>query len=313
MITEENIKLIKREEYAEYLSKLSNNAFQKNSFSTICSFLRVGGLQDANWDPFEESQKAAEDYNWLLKKSKNCPSKKGQWRIGLLIYCQAIEMTAPHELLANILRMVIGEKYHINPFRHLRRVRKKLSLNYIPSSAKSKFNYLKELATKSNENKLIEYINSFYDDKIRNSFFHSDYIMTNKYFRWTEGGPAQQISLNKVNVLISNCIEFYSAILWWHKESLKLFGRKLKKYYKWPQYEILELLSNKENGLYGFSVHFSNGSKATYSRTKEGTNCTNVRFEKDGSINYFIGSREDLEPVWKINGVPINKIKNISL
>lgn len=311
MINQKVIKSINKEDYVEYFSILSKKAFNKNPFGTICSFLRVSGLQDTNWDPFEESQKSFDDYNWLLDKAKDCPSQKGQWRIGLLIYCQAIEMGAPHELLANILRIIAGKQYHIRPFGHLGRSNKKQILGYIPPSAKRKFDYLKELALKSVESKLVEYINSFYNDKIRNSFFHSDYIITDEYFRWTEGGPAQQIPLGDVNTIILNCFSFYGALMWWHKESLKLYG-KMKRFHKWPQYEILELLSN-EDGLYGFSVHFSNGSKATYSRTKKGTDCMNIMFQEDGSINFNVGLLDALVPIWKINGTPIEEIKNINL
>ncbi len=306
------LKFIEKEKFFEYFCSLARKAFEKNAFDTICSLLRVGGCQDADWDSFEESQKSFEDYNWLLKKAKDAPSKNGHWRIGLLIYCQAIEMTAPHELLTNILRIIAGEHYHIRPFGHLSRSNKKQILGYIPPSAKRKIDYIKELATKTKETLLIEYFDSFFNNKVRNSFFHSDYIFSSEYYRWTEGGPAQQIPLEEISVLISNCFNFYGALISWHKEYLNFCG-KAKKFHKWPQYEILELLNNEEKGLYGFSVHFSNGSKATYSRTDKGTDCINLHFEKNGSINFNCGLIDALEPVWKINGVPIEQIENLNL
>jgi len=77
---------------------------------------------------------------------------------------------------------------------------------------------------------------------------------------------------------------------------------KQSKFYKLPNYEVLELLSN-EKGVCGFHIHFSNGSKATYSRTTEGSECCNILFNNDGSIhNFWIGSISALEPVWKVNG-----------
>ena len=77
---------------------------------------------------------------------------------------------------------------------------------------------------------------------------------------------------------------------------------KAKRFHKWPNYEVLELLTNDELGLYGFSVHFSNGNKATYARTPKGTDATNVMFEKNGSINFFVGSLDELTKEWKVDG-----------
>ena len=72
-----------------------------------------------------------------------------------------------------------------------------------------------------------------------------------------------------------------------------------------PQYEVLELLSSEDEGLYGFHMHFSNGSRATYTRRKSGTDATNITFERDGGINFMVGLLTALEPVWKINGEPV--------
>jgi hypothetical protein len=106
-------------------------------------------------------------------------------------------------------------------------------------------------------------------------------------------------------ILIGNCFSFYGALLWCQKYWLKELSQA-PKFHKWPQYEILEILSTEDEGVYGFNVHFSNGNKATYSRTEKGTECTNITLEKDGSINFFVGSLDDLEQVWKIDGEPVS-------
>jgi len=283
-----SIDSISRDDYAKYLNDLFFRSLSKNSFDTLCSLLRVSGLQDAGWDPFEESEEAFEDYNWLLEKATSERSEKSGWRIGLLMYCQLIEMTAPHELLENFLRILSGKKYHLSPFGHLVRKKKQL-FSSIPPSAKVKFRELKKSAENSKEETLIEFINSFFNDNVRNAFFHSDYIITEEYFRWTESGLAQQIPLEILNTIITNCFSFYGALLWCHKFWLKELART-PKFHKWPQYEILEILSGEDVGVYGFNVHFSNGNKATYSRTEKGTECTNITIKKDGSINFFVGS-----------------------
>lgn len=50
-------------------------------------------------------------------------------------------------------------------------------------------------------------------------------------------------------------------------------------------------------------MHFSNGTKATFCRNLDGSVTTNnVTFEKDGSINFFVGLLSDLKKEWWIDG-----------
>jgi len=103
--------------------------------------------------------------------------------------------------------------------------------------------------------------------------------------------------------LVSNCFNFYGALLWLHTQWLKDLSQ-VKKIHKWPNYEVLELICD-ESSLYGFNVHFSNGSKSTFTRTDKGVECCNIIFEGDGTFNFMVGDLDTLEPVWKINGEAI--------
>ncbi|MEK6211057.1 MAG: hypothetical protein AABM64_11935 [Pseudomonadota bacterium] len=293
---------ISEQELVDFLSDLFWNAFRAAPFEVLCAVLRVSGMQDADWDPFEESKAAFEDYNALLRVDESTLSKAGHWRIGLLMYCQAVEMTAPQEFLANLLRVLGGEKYHIKPFGSLGRTNKKKIFSWVPPSAPAKFRELKRLAVKCNQSALCGYIDQFFNEDIRNAFSHSDYVLSAEHFRWTESGLAQQLPLDAVNLTVRNCFRFFAAVLWLHNQvltDLKTFPR----FHKWPNYEVLELLSDADR-LYGFSVHFSNGAKATYSRTENGVDCTNVFFESNGSINFMVGAVDELRPEWKVNGQP---------
>ncbi len=293
---------LSEQELVDFLSDLFWGAFRKAPFEVLCAVLRVSGMQDADWDPFEESKSAFEDYNALLRLDAATLSSAGRWRIGLLMYCQAVEMTAPQEFLANLLRVLGGQKYHIKPFGSLGRTNKKKAFSWVPPSAPVKYRELKRLAAKCNESVLCDYIDQFFNEDIRNAFSHSDYVLSGEHFRWTESGLAQQLSLDVVNLTVRNCLRFFSGLLWLHNQVLTDL-RTLPRFHKWPNYEVLELLSDAER-LYGFSVHFSNGEKATYSRTEKGVECTNVLFERDGSINFMVGLLDALRPEWKVNGRP---------
>lgn len=291
---------VQQQELVDWLSDLFWQAFRTAPFEVLCCVLRVSGMQDADWDPFEESKDSFDDFNGLLRLEEDKLSPSGRWRIGLLMYCQAVEMTAPQEFLANLLRIASGQAYHVKPFGSLGRTNKKKSFSWVPPSASTKYRELKRLATAAKQSFLIECVDQFFNENIRNAFSHSDYVLTGDYFRWTESGIAQQVTLEEVNLLIRNCFSFFSAILWFHDRVLKDL-KNLARFHKWPNYEVLELLSDGER-LNGFSVHFSNGAKATYSRGVQGVTCTNVLFESDGSINFMVGLLDDLRPEWKVNG-----------
>ena len=297
---------IVEQELVDYFIDLFRTAFKKSPFEVLCSLLRVSEMQDANWDPFEESVEAFEGYNALLRLDEQILSKAGHWRVGLLMYCQAVEMTAPQEFLANLLRILNGGKYHFKPFGPLGRKNKRQAFSWIPPSAPVKYRKLKQLAHQARSDALCGYIDQFFNENIRNAFSHSDYVISSDQFRWTESGLPQQLSLETVNLIVRNCFRFFSILLGLHK---KFLGDliELPRFHKWPNYEVLELLSDA-NGLCGFSVHFSNGDKATYSRTAEGVECTNILFESDGSINFMVGLIDDLKPEWKINGQPYEQV-----
>jgi hypothetical protein len=293
---------VSEQELVDFLSDLFWSAFRKAPFEVLCAVLRVSGMEDADWDPFEESKAAFEDYNALLRLDEAMPSQAGRWRIGLLMYCQAVEMTAPQEFLANLLRVLSGKKYHIKPFGSLGRTNKKKAFSWVPPSAPVKYRELKRLAAMCNQSALCDYINQFFNEDIRNAFSHSDYVISGEHFRWTESGLAQQLPLDVVNLTVRNCFRFFSTLLWLHNQVLTDL-KTLPRFHKWPNYEVLELLSDTEH-LYGFSIHFSNGAKATYSRSEQGTECTNVLFESDGSVNFMVGLIDALRPEWKVNGQP---------
>jgi hypothetical protein len=192
---------------------MTDPALVSCSFDTLCAVLRVGGWMDQDWDPFEESQRAFEDLDWLLKKAGVEKSPQATFRVALLAYCQAVEMTAPYVLLANLLNIAGGKPYVVAPFHKLGRRNKKNIFSYVPPSATAKIRYIKSLAESIGETRLVTILDSFFDDRVRNAFSHSDYILTDKAFRWTEGGPASQIDLDELKEKIDTCFAFYSALL----------------------------------------------------------------------------------------------------
>ena len=293
------------QEAADCIEALWRDAFGIRAFDAACTLLRVSGLQDAGWDPIEESEAALKDFDWHLKAEDEALSSKSHWRIGLLMYCHAVEMSAVHATLANILRILLGESYHVNPLGSLGRPDKKRMFKFYPASAKVKWKKLRDMAIEAKRADLVRIIDAVYNDAVRNAFSHSDYILTATHFRWTEGGLPSQIPLEQVNNLITNAFGFFGIFLGMRDRWFSLVG-EMPRYHKWPEYEVLELLTDENQKLNGFRVHFSNGNSARFARTPEGIDCTNVLFEGDGTINFMVGSLDALESRWKVDGHPVD-------
>lgn len=193
-------------------------------------------------------------------------------------------------------------------FGYLVRKKKKRLFDWVPPSAKAKFKEIKKLSDEVGDKQLPKCIDSYFNEKVRNAFSHSDYILTDTEFHYTEGGLAGSIKLSELDLLIKTAFNFYNAFITIYRKWRAFLGQ-INRYHKWPNYEVLEILSDEKEGIYGFHIHFSNGSKATYTRKRSGTEAINMGFDRDGTIYLMEGNRDKLEPVWKVNGEPITDWK----
>lgn len=290
------------EKYYDYLKSLFKRTIEKNPVESLYNTLQVSGMHYGHWDPTYEIYDFFDDFNKLLaEESKKDPSSKRVYRIGLLMYGHAIEMALPWNLLANALNILNGRPYNVSPFLDLVR-RKKGSLYSIPPSTKQKMVRVKELAREAKEEKLVEIIDEFFSDTVRNSFYHSDYCLTDTEFRYSDGGIASSKPLEEIDHLISRCFAFYEALLNAHSWT-RAFYKAVKPYHKWPNYEVFEILKNDKE-VYGFKVHFSNGQVAKFTREPEKVEAINLHFDHDGSINFFAGNLDKLTKQWLLDGKP---------
>jgi hypothetical protein len=287
---------------------LFQKAMDNSPFDTLCTLLRPGGAHTAGWDVLDEAGATFKDFNWMLDVAQKTKGKATARRFALYYYCFLVEMTAIHEMMMNLLRCVTDQHYLAFPFQHLyRRKKKNDPWDVVPPSMARKIKEIVELATKAGEMDLVSKLNYVFDDKLRNAIAHSDYVLTAKQLR-RESGPASAIPLTEVDRKLNYTFRFLSGLLK-AANNMRYALRRAKKYHKWDNYEVLELLAD-ENGVFGFNVHFSNGNKSTFSRTKDGVTQINMRTSK--GIGFMIGMIDRLEPIWKIDGVPVTDWEELS-
>ena len=166
----------------------------------------------------------------------------------------------------------------------------------------TKIREIRKLAVHLEESVLVSKLDYAFDDKLRNAIVHSDYVLTSTELRSMESGPADAITLKDLDEKINYTFAFISGLLKAVNNTKFVLSRS-KKYHKWDNYEVLELLSNG-NGVYGFNVHFSNGSKSTFERTKE-RGVVQINMLLRNGVDFMVGDIDRLESVWKVNGVPV--------
>ena len=294
-------------EFYEYLKDIFLKAQKKNGLEYIYTLLRVGGMKDGGWDPFVEAEETLNDFSKILRRTNKDKISKRSFRFGLLIYCHAIEMSAPYQILYNILCCIQGKNYNPFPFPGRKRSNKN-PFDTIPKFPKQKIKILEEESEKAEEQELIKKINSFFDENIRNAFYHSGYTLTDSEFRICESGIAYSITYQELSEKLAKCFAFYEAFFNIYKQ-MRLALRKAKKFHRLQNFEVFELLSNAKEGLIGFKMHFSNGSHAHFERRKERVQTINIFFEKDG-INFFVGDLGKLQPKWMVNDKQFREINS---
>lgn len=282
--------------------RLFQKAHEASPFDMLCTLLRPRGMHDAGWDVLDESQGTFDDFNWMLDHAQKEKGAASARRFALHYYCFLIEMSPVHEVILNVLRVISGQRYLPFPFAHLNKKKRKGDpWGVVPPSMTVKIREVLTLAGVSGEKDLTEHIKYVFDDKIRNAIAHSDYTLTDSSFRTRDGGWAKAVPLAEIDQKIGFAFVFFSGLLKAFN-NLKYALGSAPTFHKWDRYEVLELLKDK-NGVYGFHVHFSNGSRSTFARTKEGVTQINMTL-RDG-VGFMVGDISKLEPVWKVNGVPV--------
>src|SRR5882724_6983415 len=260
----------------DFWFSLIQKAMDRSPFDTLCTLLRPRRAHDAGWDVLDESQATFEDFKWMLKTAHEARGKTTGRRLALHYYCFVLEMNPIHEMIMNLLRCIMGQHYLPLPFWHLTRPRSKTQQwNILLPSMGRKLREIVQFATAVGETDLVSKLEYVFDDKLRNAVAHSDYVLTEKELRSFESRPFIVMSLEEVDRKINYTFRFVSGLLK-AADNTKYALSRGKKYHKWDNYEVLELLSD-ENGVYGFNVHFSNGNKSTFERTKHGVKLINMR------------------------------------
>ena len=203
------------------LQKLIFNLFErarkKEPFHTACAVLRVDGLSDANWDPFEASIRVLDALHQAGEGAEVRGDRETALMFELLAYCQALEMSAIHDLLWNLLCIADGEPYRADPWGYVaRKSQGKQSSpsmgGWSPLSASERFKKIVKRARAVGHGELADSIELSFNEEIRNAVSHSDFIVHAGAVRITEGRGARVIPAHRVQESLDEAVSLFNAI-----------------------------------------------------------------------------------------------------
>jgi hypothetical protein len=276
-------------------------------FEFVCALVRAGGIELGGIDPWYESHAIIDDLRNLalldLPPDRFPDPTKTQIRLALLSYCTLTEMDLPYMLLANLLRIRTGDKYHVDPFYDLaqRRSAKKGRPfgSVIPPTTSQKLKRIAELATRANMAGVSEALNETHDAVIRNAVYHSDFVILDDSFlirkasrlSKKEGGYTPRVALEELDELIANAFAFFAALFALYERCRKSFFdfKSSLMPYDLHYKGVMEFRFDEEDRLIGFRVYWPNGTSGEYVRTRDACVATNVHFDPGGSVNFMVG------------------------
>lgn len=264
----------------------------------FASLLRIVGMEDGGWDPHLESRAFLNDLNSIMQLRLPIESfpdpASTTWRIGLLFYSHIIEMDAPYEVLANLLRFRLGKGYCPNPFfMFLTEGEQKKKGNKRLSPVR-KIEILKQLGDEAGV-PVAELFDEFYDSGLRNAIAHSDFIITEDSFR-SRGGSGgfrpSAIPLERINEVVTKAKLFIGTFLGLDVEARRYLGESKGRAVPYdPHYKgLMEVLVDDKALMIGFNVHWPNNSESVYRRTPERVDMKNCMYSfSRGGLELMVG------------------------
>jgi hypothetical protein len=271
--------------YVNVLNDLFDPTPHMNSiriFEFVCALVRAGGLELGGFDPWYESRSIIDDMRNLSQL--DLPNDRFP------------------DLMANLLRLRSGEKYHLEPFHDLAQKRPPKKGHAfgktIPPTPSQKIKRISELAKKANMEPIGAAIEATHDAVLRNAVYHSDYVIHDdsliirKGSRLSkkEGVYTPRIELDELEQVITNAFAFFSALFSLYERCRRSFGDFKNLFLPYDGHKgIMQFLFDEDGVLIGFRVYWPNGTTGEYARTKDACTGHNLAFDSDGSINFMVG------------------------
>ena len=190
--------LEKLRRYLTALDPIFSRARAECESEFILTLLRVRGLSDAGWDPYETTLEAVP---MMIEVMENLDSAIAQRHLSLWIYLHIIEASEPYEILANLLGVIAGERFHISRFPP--RGKK-------PQSPGEKIAKLEAMADPLGLTNALVPLKEAWNRGLRNAIGHSDYTVHGPELRTIR--PTGSYSRDELFSQIASGVAYQAAL-----------------------------------------------------------------------------------------------------
>jgi hypothetical protein len=185
--------------YLNAFNKIFKSAFEKCEFSSLLTLFAVRGVEDAGWDPYESSKEIINSINENSNKIGNYIAEKN---LQLWLYGHILEASEPYEKIANLLDILTGETYIAWKFPPNKRG--------VPQTPGQKIQQISDKSRKLGFLEIGDIYKEFWDKDLRNSIFHSDYILYGEELRTLR--PLRIYTADDINKLINYTLAYFQVI-----------------------------------------------------------------------------------------------------
>jgi len=190
------------EKYLNCFDPLFEKAKNKSEFEFIFTLFRFRGLQDAGWDPWENTLEAFDRLTRLKMKIRDFKTIR---HLFLWLYGHIVEASEPYETVANLINIIDGKRFTGTNFPP-----KKIGKYIVPKSPSEKIDTLIKMATKINMSDSVFPFQDVFDRELRNAIFHSDYVLYGNEVRLPKVGT-KVYSHDEIQSLINKALAYFAT------------------------------------------------------------------------------------------------------
>lgn len=167
----------------ENINKLLISIFEKaketDEFEFCCAILRMKGLELLGQDPLVESIQFMRQLHILIK---NLHAIEDELRLFFSLYCHATEIDDVYSVVLNLLNIINGQRYSINPFLCIKgKDGKKIKYPH------QKVEAIMSVAQFTGFEEVGRRMEDYLVKNVRNAFYHSDYVIYEDNFNIRHG------------------------------------------------------------------------------------------------------------------------------
>ncbi len=181
------------------LDPVFESARKRCEFEFVCSLLRVRGLEDPGWDPYETT---LHSIPLILQASDQVESPVAQKHLQLWIYLHILEASEPYELLANLIAVAAGDRFHLDRF--------PVSAGSRPISPGTKIRRLRKAAEGAALGPSIDPLVACWDPVLRNAIGHADYSFYGNELRTMR--PVRSYSRDDVWQRVAGAVAYHESL-----------------------------------------------------------------------------------------------------